>query len=54
MFLIKETFIYYKNSILLATIIYLLSIIVGIIIFHGEKIPIDPQALSFWELLFHI
>ncbi len=54
MFLIKETFIYYKNSILLATIIYLLSIIVGIIIFHGEKIPIAPQALSFWELLFHI
>lgn len=53
MSLIRETFIYYKNSVLLATVIYFLSIIVGIIIFHNEKIPIAPQSLSFWELFLH-
>ncbi len=53
MFLIKDAFSYYKNSILFATAIYFLSIVVGIIIFHNEKIPIAPQSLSFLELFLH-
>lgn len=53
MFLIKDTFVYYKNNILIATAIYFLSIIGGIIIFHNEKIPIAPQSLSFLDLFLH-
>lgn len=53
MFLIKDTFVYYKNNILIASTIYFLSLIVGVIIFCNEKIPVAFQSLSFLELFLH-
>jgi len=53
MSLTKETVLYYKNGFLIAMVVYFLSILVGIFIFHNSKIPINPKALSFLELLSH-
>lgn len=51
--LIKATLEYYKKFIFVALILYCLSIIVGIICFSKDKIPVIPKSFSFLELLQH-
>lgn len=52
-YLIKDTFMYYKKSIYIATAVYTLSIVCGIIIFQNEIVPINPTTIPFSDLLLH-
>ncbi|MBM0046169.1 stage II sporulation protein M [Anaerococcus sp. mt242] len=50
---IKEGVSYYKNQFIFATVLYILTLFLGIIIFRNEKISIEPKIMGFWELLAH-
>lgn len=52
-YLIKETFGYYKKFAMMASSVYCLSILTGMILFRKDVIPINPVRLSFGTLIVH-
>lgn len=50
---IKHWFIYYKKGVFLASTVYFISLLFGLILFRSEVIPISPTTLSFFRLWAH-
>lgn len=50
---VRAMLVYFKNNLLFSTILFLLAIGSGMIIFRTEKLAIAPHRQAFWTLLYN-